>query len=191
MILETKNLWLKTTEQQDVNALHENYWSDLNSARVNIWRASQSLQDSEKKMREMFDTHNSLFFTIVKKDTKQDIGMLTITRNKDDEKKIDNIGIGFSNNEVHKGYGSEVLLTAIEFCFGRVKAESVGVSYLKNVGVSDNIKKMFGFEDDSSRETEIKRENSNEKLEIVNLILTKDKWEKQKALIRGGKQESK
>lgn len=181
MLLETKSLWLKTTEMQDAEKLHSNYFTDFNTSQAMLWKPSATLQDTEKKLKLMFQTKESIFFTIIKKENKEPIGMLTITKNRSDEKIIDNIGFGFSSGETYKGYGLEVLLMAVEFCFSKLMVNEINVSYLKNIGISNNLQNMFGFEISQKGETEIKRKHTNEKLEVVNLTLTKEKWQMQKA----------
>lgn len=180
MILETKNLWLKTAELEDANKLHSKVWSDYDASKADVWKPSQKLQDSEKFMKTMFATKNSLFFTIVKKETKEQIGFITITKNKDDDSIIDNIGLSFSSTEAHKGYGVECLLIVIEFCFSKLDVKQINISYLKSVGISNNIKDMFGFVESSKGITQITRKYTNEKLDVVNLVLTKKRWDMQK-----------
>ena len=180
MLLETKSLWLKTTEMQDAEKLHANYFTDFNTSQAMLWKPSVSEQDTEKKLKLMFQTKDSIFFTIIKKDNKEPIGMLSITKNKNDDKIIDNIGFGFASGETYKGYGLEVLLMAVEFCFFKLMVNEVNVSYLKNIGVSSNLQNMFGFEISEKGENEIKRKHTNEKLEVVNLTLSKEKWQMQK-----------
>ena len=185
MLLETKNLWLKTTEMQDSIKLHENFWSDAKTAEGMLWKPSQTIQESEKKLKTMLQTKETLFFTLIKKETKEPIGLLTITKNKKSDKIIDNIGFGFSAKETHKGYGLEVLFIAIEFCFNKLLVDEVNVSYLKNIGVSDNINKVFGFVQSEKGETQIKKKHTGEKLDVVNLTLSKQRWEMQKQRLRG------
>ena len=180
MILETKNLWLKTAELDDVENLHTSLWSDYNSSKADVWKPSQKMQDSEKLMKAMFATKHSLFFTIIKKQTKEQIGFITITKNKEDDFIIDNIGLSFSSVEAHKGYGIESLLIAIEFCFSKLNVKEINVSYLKEVGISNNIRNMFGFVDSPKGETKILRKYTNEELDVVNLVLTREKWQEQK-----------
>ena len=69
---------------------------------------------------------------------------------------------------------------AIEFCFSKLMVNEINVSYLKEVGVSNNLQSMFGFELSEKGETEIKRKHTNEKLGVVNMKLTKAKWQEQK-----------
>ena len=180
MILETKSLWLKTAEMSDAESLHKTLWSDYQASRADLWKPSQKQQDSEKIMKTMFATKNTLFFSIVKKEDKQQIGFITVTKNNDDSEIIDNIGLSFSSKEAHKGYGLECLLIIIEFCFSKLKVKQVGASYLKDVGVSDNLKKMFGFEEIENGETKATRRYTGEELDVVNLVLTKEKWDEQK-----------
>ena len=180
MILETKNLWLKTAELDDVEALHSSLWSDYQSSKADLWKPSQKVQDSEKLMKTMFATKHSLFFSVIKKQTKEQIGFITITKNKEDNGIIDNIGLSFSSEEAHKGFGIECLLIALEFCFSKLNVREVNVSYLKDVGVSNNIRTMFGFVESPKGETKVVRKYTGEELDVVNLVLTNEKWQEQK-----------
>ena len=181
MILETKNLWLRTSELDDVNTLHMTLWSDYQSSKADLWKPSQKVQDSEKLMKTMFATKHTLFFTVIKKEDRNQIGFVTITKSQKEDSVIDNIGLSFSSPEAHKGYGIECLLITLEFCFSKLNVKKIRVSYLKDVGVSNNIRTLFGFVDDEERgETKAIRKYTNEELDVVNLVLTKEKWQEQK-----------
>lgn len=188
MILETKNLWLKTAELEDAGNLHKSLWSDYQSSKADLWKPSQKLQDSEKLMKTMFATKHTLFFTVIKKLDRSQIGFVTITKNKEDNLIIDNIGLSFSSPEAHKGYGTECLLIIIELCFSKLNVKEINVSYLKEVGISNNIHAIFGFEQSEKGETKAIRKYTNEELDVVNLVLTREKWQEQKQKLGiGGK----
>lgn len=180
MILETKSLWLKTTEMSDLQKLHENFWTDVQASKAMLWKPSQRIEDSEKKIKNLLSTKHTIFFTIIKKDDKEPIGLATITKNKQDETIIDNIGFGFGYNYTHKGYGIETLLILVEFCFSKLGATKINVSYLKQIGVSNNLQKMFGFVPSDIGLTQVARKHTGEVLEVENYTLTKEMWDMKK-----------
>lgn len=185
MVLETRNLWLKTTEEQDAEALHENYFSIFEASRHMLWKVSQNLEETQEKLKFMSECENSMIFTVIKKQDRSVIGFMSITKNKENEKLIDNIGFGFNPKNTHIGLGVELLFSAIEYCFGDLGAEQVGASYISQIGVSGNLYTKFGFVEDEDRGVTKYRKSAGQTIDIINLKLTKEMWQSQKALILG------
>ncbi len=177
MILETKNLLLKTVEMQDAESLHENYWKDIISSYNMLWKPTQKVEDAQKNLEYMLETTGSHLFTIIKRENQQLIGFLSVTQDEDDPKVIRNIGFGFASAEAHKGYGNEVLYNALEFCFNTLEANEVNISYLKAVGISHNIVDLFGFLPSDMGETQIRRKHTGEILDVVNMTTTRELWQ--------------
>ena len=113
MIIETKDLILKKDiSKANIEKLHHNVFSQNETAKYMLWRASDEIEWTIKKIKSWQESNIELFF-VYKKSTYEPIGFLSFSQ---DNSTIKNIGLCIGKNFVRRGYGKEVLAALLNYC---------------------------------------------------------------------------
>lgn len=113
MKIETKDLILKTDIlKEDVEKIHKNVFSQNETAKYMLWRASDEIEWTKKRLKSWQESNVDLYF-IYEKANNNPIGFLTFSQESD---TIKNIGLCIGKNFIRKGYGKQVLTALLDYC---------------------------------------------------------------------------
>ena len=113
MKIETKDLILKTDiSKEDIEKIHKNVFSQNETAKYMLWRASDEIEWTKKRLKSWQESNVDLYF-IYEKANNNPIGFLTFSQESD---TIKNIGLCIGKNFIRKGYGKQVLTALLDYC---------------------------------------------------------------------------
>ena len=121
--IETKDLILAKAKMEDLEAIHNNFWSEEETAKYMLWIPSKSIEESRERLESVIEFQKTRPYTyfVYEKSTMQAIGMAGI---KEIEPNVyEDAGIGIGSKFQHKGYGKQILLAFIDLAKNELKAK--------------------------------------------------------------------
>ena len=120
--IETKDLCLKQAKVEDADKFYENYISKRKNLEFSDWGEFSSADEFRKYFKDYIENNsNDHTWFIYEKDSNIIIGYVNI--NLESQTKCEGVGIYLAENFKHKGYGTQVMQTILE--------------YLKSIGVKE------------------------------------------------------
>lgn len=113
MIIKTKELILKPDIlKDDIFKIHQNVFSQTETAKYMLWKASNEIEDTIKRLKRWQESDIKLFF-IFEKSNNEPIGFLSFSER---DEVINNIGLCIGKRFVRKGFGKQVLTALLDYC---------------------------------------------------------------------------
>lgn len=144
MIFETKRLYVKRWQQQDLIALHELYNDP--ALKKSIF-PKLTLEETKQIFENQLNLYNTQFpfgrYSIVEKSTDKFIGLLLFRS--DNKKKGVEIGYSLIKKEWNKGYATEIVKESVEWLFEQDRFFAISaITELSNES-SKNVLLKCGF----------------------------------------------
>lgn len=119
--IETRDLFLKKATMDDVDDMHTNIWSKEETTKYMLWQPTRNIEEAKIRMLKTIEYQkNNLAYLIYKKETGKAIGFAGM--NKIGDKVYKDSGIAIGPEFVGCGYGKQILLSLVEYCFKDLKA---------------------------------------------------------------------
>ncbi len=143
MKIETKDLILKTDiSKAEIEKIHQNVFSQSETAKYMLWRASDEIEWTKKRLKSWQESNLELFF-VHEKLTKVPIGFLTFLQEDD---TLKNIGLCIGKNFIRKGYGKQVLTALLDYCKSHNIKTVEYSAFHENIASIELAKKLgFGY----------------------------------------------
>ena len=122
--IETPDLILGKSKQEDLESIFNNYWISETSAKYMLWVPQKNLQEAQDRLdRTIKFQKDYLAFMVYLKQTGEAIGQVGFFEK--EPKVFEDMGIGIGEKFVGKGYGKQILTAMIDYMFENLDAEKV------------------------------------------------------------------
>lgn len=143
-ILETKDLILKKGSMNDLNDMYINVWSEEETARYMLWTPLKDIEEAKDRMLKTIEYQNDkIAYLVYEKKSGQAIGFAGM---KEIENKVyEDCGIGIGTKFVGRGYGKQILMSLVEYCFEELGANRIICSCRSENLASRKLQLSCGF----------------------------------------------
>lgn len=143
-ILETERLILKNGDIKDLQKYHDNFWSQVDTAKWVLWKPSTDLETSKTRFEKWSNenSENSYLWFMYIKSSNEPIGVISI--NKLSETKWGDAGMTIGNKFIRQGFGKEALTCVMDFA-KQHGAKEVEYSLLDGNVASQKLAESLGF----------------------------------------------
>lgn len=119
--IETRDLILKKATMDDVNDMYTNIWSKDETSKYMLWQPIRNIEEAKSRMFMTIEHQkNNLAYLVYEKKTGKAIGFAGMGEIGDKVYKDSGIAIG--PEFVGCGYGKQILMSLMEYCFKDLKA---------------------------------------------------------------------
>ena len=141
--IETSNLVFKKGDLKYAKQMHENFFSQPQTAKYMLWSVTNTVEEAEAKIaRWMEHQKDHAHWFIHLKTTDEPIGF--ITAEEIEPNVYGNIGLCLGEGYINQGYGTEALVALIEY-LKSLGAKTISYSHLKDNVASQKLALKLGF----------------------------------------------
>jgi RimJ/RimL family protein N-acetyltransferase len=143
--LETKDLILKRAAMEDAYDMYRNIWSEEESARYMLWTPIKSMVEAVDRMSKTIEFQKDrIAYCVYEKQSGQAIGFAGMKEIEDGV--YEDSGIGIGNKFVGRGYGKQILMALVDYCFKELEATRIICSCWTENLTSKKMQLSCGFE---------------------------------------------
>ena len=167
--LETKDLNLKKASMDDVNDMYINIWSEAESAKYMLWIPTKNIEETKERMIEMIESQkDKIAYLVYEKRSGQAIGFAGMKEIEDKVYKDSGIAIG--PKFVGRGYGKQILMALVDYCFDDLGAIKIVCSCRSENIASKKLQLSCGFHYSHSQAKVDKRNGLSYMLDFYELF---------------------
>ena len=167
--LETKDLILKKAIMEDVYELYHNIWSEKESAKYMLWNPAKSMEEAKERMSKTIDFQkNRIAYCVYEKQSGQGIGFAGMKEISDGVYEDNGIAIG--TKFIGRGYGKQILMALVDYCFEELEATRIMCSCRKENIASKKMQLSCGFHYSYSQAMVDKRDGHEYTLDFYELV---------------------
>ncbi|HAZ37606.1 MAG TPA: GNAT family N-acetyltransferase [Clostridiaceae bacterium] len=142
--IETKDLVLKKASINDLNDMYKNMWSHEESAKYMLWIPTKNIEEAEERMKRTIEFQkDKIAYLVYEKKSVQAIGFAGMKEIED--KVYEDCGIGMGSKFVKHGYGKQILMALVEYCFEDLGAIKIICSCRSENIASKKLQQSCGF----------------------------------------------
>lgn len=142
--IETKDLILKKASMDDLNDMYKNIWSQEETARYMLWQPTKNIEEAEERMKRTIEFQkDKIAYLVYEKESAQAIGFAGMKEIED--KVYEDSGIGIGLEFVKRGYGKQILMALVEYCFEDLGAIKIVCSCRSENIASKKLQQSCGF----------------------------------------------
>lgn len=166
--IETKDLILKKASMDDVNDMYINIWSEDKSAKYMLWVPANNIEEAKDKMIKTIEFQkDKIAYLVYEKQSGQAIGFAGM---KEIEYKVyEDIGIAIGSKFVGRGYGKQILMALVDYCFEVLGAIRIVCTCRSENISSKNMQLSCGFHYSHSQAMVDKRDGLSYMLDFYEL----------------------
>lgn len=142
--IETKDLILKKANIEDAEKMHNNFFSEEESAKYMLWKPTQSVKEAEQKIEKWKNNRGILFFAYLK-EIDEPIGFVCIKQNMYHPSEFGDIGICVGQKFTRRGYAKQMLQAIMDYSKS-LGARKFVYSYMEGNIASQKLAESFGFQ---------------------------------------------
>lgn len=158
--IETRDLFLKKATMDDVDDMHTTIWSKEETTKYMLWQVTRNIEEAKIRMLKTIEYQkNNLAYLVYEKETGKAIGFAGM--NEIGDKVYKDSGIALGPEFVGRGYGKQILLSLVEYCFKDLKAIKIVCSCRRENIVSKKLLLSCGLHYTHSLPKTDKRDGSN------------------------------
>lgn len=166
--IETHDIVLKKASMDDVKALYENIWSQEESAKYMLWTPTKDIQEAKERMKRTIEFQkNNLAYTVFEKKSGQAIGFAGMKEIED--RVYEDCGIGIGLKFIGLGYGKQILMALVKYCFEDLGAIKIICSCRTENIASKKLQQSCGFNYTHSESMVDKRDGLNYMVDFYEL----------------------
>lgn len=144
-ILETKDLILKKAAMEDAYDMYRNIWSEEESARYMLWTPIKSMGEAKERMSKTIEFQKDrIAYCVYEKQSGQAIGFAGMKEINDGV--YEDCGIGIGTKFIGHGYGKQILMALVDYCFKELEATRIICSCRTENIVSKKMQLSCGFQ---------------------------------------------
>lgn len=167
--IETEDLVLKKASMNDLNDMYKNIWSQEESAKYMLWMPTKSIEEAEERMKRTIEFQkDKIAYLVYEKNSGQAIGFAGMKEVED--KVYEDSGIAIGPKFVGQGYGKQILMALVEYCFEDLGAIKIIYSYRSENIASKKLQQSYGFHYTHSQLMVDKRNRLKYMLDFCELI---------------------
>lgn len=167
--LETKDLILKKAIMEDVNDMYRNIWSEEESARYMLWTPTKSMEEAKERMSKTIEFQKDrIAYCVYEKQSGQAIGFAGMKEI--DDGVYEDSGIGIGTKFVGRGYGKQILMALVDYCFKELEAIRIVCSCRTENIASKKMQLSGGFKYSYSQAKIDKRNGLGYTLDFYELV---------------------
>lgn len=142
--IETKDLILKKASMEDLDDMYINIWSQEETAKYMLWVPARSIEEARDRMIKTIEYQkNNIAYLVFEKKSGQAIGFAGMKEVED--KVYEDSGIGIGLKFVSCGYGKQILMALVEYCFYDLGAIKIMCSCRSENIASKRLQQSCGF----------------------------------------------
>lgn len=166
--IETKDLILKKATMDDLNDMYMNIWSQEETAKYMLWLPTKNIEEAKDRMIKTIEYQkDKIAYLVYEKESGQAIGFAGM---KEIENKVyEDSGIGIGSKFVGRGYGKQILMSLVEYCFEDLGAIRIVCSCRSENIASKKLQLSCSFHYTHSQPMIDKRDGSNYMLDFYEL----------------------
>ncbi|BCN32902.1 GNAT family N-acetyltransferase [Anaeromicropila herbilytica] len=166
--LETKDLVLKKASINNVNDMYINIWSQEESAKHMLWTPIKNIEEAKDRMKKTIEFQkDKIAYLVYEKNSGQAIGFAGMMEIED--KVYEDSGIAIGTQFVGRGYGKQILIALIDYCFEDLGAVKIVYSCRSENIASMRLQQSCGFHYTHSKPMVDKRNGLNYVLNFYEL----------------------
>lgn len=167
--IETNDLVLRKASMDDLNDMYKNIWSQEESAKYMLWLPTKNIEEAEERMKRTIEFQkDKIAYLVCEKKSGQAIGFAGI---KEIGNKIyEDSGIGIGLEFVRRGYGKQILLALVEYCFEDLGAIKIICSCRTENTASKKLQLSCGFHYTHSQSEVDKRDGFEYMIDYYELL---------------------
>lgn len=166
--LETKDLILKKAVMEDVYDMYHNIWSEEESAKFMLWTPTNSIEEAIERMPKTIEFQKDrIAYWVYEKQSGQAIGFAGMKEI--DNRVYEDCGIGIGTRFVGRGYGKQILMALVDYCFEELEAIRIVCSCRSENIASKNMQLSCGFHYSHSQAMTDKRNGFDYTLDFYEL----------------------
>lgn len=165
----TKDLVLKKAIMDDMNDMYNNIWSQEESAKYMLWVPTKNIEEAKDRIIKTIQYQkDKIAYLVYEKKSGQAIGFAGMKEIED--KVYEDIGIGIGTNFIRLGYGKQILMALVDYCFDDLGAIKIVCSCRSENIASRRLQLSCGFHFTNSKPMIDKRNGLNYMLDFYELI---------------------
>jgi Acetyltransferases, including N-acetylases of ribosomal proteins len=143
--LETKNLILSKASMNDVYDMYHNIWLQEETAKFMLWVPAKNIEEARDRMIKTIEYQKDrIAYLVYEKQSGQAIGFAGMTEL--EEKVYEDSGIAIGTKYVGCGYGKQILMALVDYCFEDLGADKIVCSCRSNNIASKKMQLSCGFQ---------------------------------------------
>lgn len=143
--IETNDLILKKASMDDVNDMYRNIWSEDESAKHMLWIPTKSIDEANVRMKKVIEFQKErIAYLVFEKQSGQAIGFAGMKEIED--QVYEDSGIGIGTKFVGRGYGKQILMALVDYCFKDLGAIKIICSCRNENIASKKMQLSCGFQ---------------------------------------------
>lgn len=167
--IETKDLTLKKASLDDVNDMYNNIWSESESAKYMLWIPTKNIDEAKDRMIKTIEFQKDrIAYLVYEKQSGQAIGFAGMKEIEDNV--YEDSGIGIGTKYVGRGYGKQILMALVDYCFEDLCAIKIVCSCRTENIASKKMQLSCGFQYSRSKDMIDKRDGLSYVLDFYELI---------------------
>ena len=170
--IEAKNIVLKKASMDDVEAMYKNIWSQEETSKYMLWTPTKDIHEAEDRMKRTIEFQkNNLAYSVYEKKSGQAIGFAGMKEIEDGV--YEDCGIGIGLEFIRRGYGKQILMALVKYCFEDLGAKRIVCSCRRENIASKKLQQSCGFEYTHSENRVDKRDGLKYIIDFYELIKSK------------------
>ncbi len=166
--IETKDLILKKASMDDLNDMYVNIWSEDESAKYMLWTPINNIEKAKVRMIKTIEFQkDKIAYLVYEKQSGQAIGFAGMKEIED--KVYEDSGIAIGSKFVGRGYGKQILMALVDYCFEVLGAIRIVCSCRSENIPSKNMQLSCGFHYSHSQAMVDKRDGLSYMLDFYEL----------------------
>lgn len=130
---------------EDVNDMYINIWSQEESAKYMLWQPTKNMEEAKERMRKTIEYQkDKIAYLVYEKKSGQAIGFAGMTEIED--MVYEDTGIAIGLNFVGQGYGKQILMALVNYCFDNLGAIKIIYSCRSENIASKGLQESCGFQ---------------------------------------------
>jgi RimJ/RimL family protein N-acetyltransferase len=142
--IETKDIVLKKASMDDFKDMYINIWSQEESAKYMLWVPTKNIEEAKDRMARTIEFQkDKMAYLVYEKKSGQAIGFAGMKEIED--KVYEDSGIGIGTNFIGRGYGKQILMALVDYCFEDLGAIKIVCSCRSENIASKKLQQSCGF----------------------------------------------
>jgi RimJ/RimL family protein N-acetyltransferase len=168
--IETKDLVLRKASMKDLNHMYKNIWSQEESAKYMLWQPTKNIEEAEERMKRTIEFQkDKIAYLVYEKMSGEAIGFAGMKEIED--RVYEDSGIAVGPKFVGRGYGKQILMALVEYCFEELGAIKIIYSCRSENIASKKLQQACGFHYTHSQPMVDKRNGLKYMLDFYELLV--------------------
>lgn len=167
--IETEELILEKASMDDLNDMYINIWSEEESAKYMLWQPTKNIEEAKDRIiRTIEFQKDNIAYLVHEKKSGKAIGFAGMKEIED--KVYEDVGICIGLKFVRCGYGKQILMALVEYCFNDLGAIKIVCSCRAENIASKKLQHSCGFRYTHSQPRVDKRDGLKYVIDFYELI---------------------